>query len=123
MYNIGDKVKIKTNLIPRKWYGAESFRIAMKDWLGKEMTIVKVIDSYRYIMKEDFCQWVWTDKMIEGRIIRIVCDECIHNKICKYAEDYNILQRKVNSLSNTKFKIIIKCEYFKKTRQIYKQFS
>lgn len=68
-YKVGDKVKIREDLIESEWYGCEYFSCYMKNFLGKVCTISDVYKD-AYILKEDeeTWKWRWTDEMIEGRI-------------------------------------------------------
>ncbi len=68
-YKVGDKVKIRKDLVAGEWYGYEYFSEYMKDFLGKVCTISHV-DACTYFLEEDkeTWKWYWTDEMIERRI-------------------------------------------------------
>ena len=67
-YNIGDKVRIRKDLIVDKYYGEIDFIESMKKYLGKE-TIICAIDyengkEFGYLLK-DCNLYTWTDEMLE----------------------------------------------------------
>ena len=68
-YKVGDKVKIREDLVEGEYYGYEYFSCYMKKFLGKVCTILDV-DEHTYILKEDeeTWKWRWSDEMIERRI-------------------------------------------------------
>ena len=64
-YKVGDKVKIREDLIVGKRYGSEIFVDDMAEFKGKEVTIKSVYNySEEYRIEE--LGFTWTDKMIEG---------------------------------------------------------
>ena len=65
-YKVGDKVKIRADLIEGEYYGCEYFSCYMKKFLGKVCTISDIYED-AYILKEDeeTWKWRWTDEMIE----------------------------------------------------------
>ena len=71
-YKVGDKVKIKKNLIVDGSYGSETYVEDMEE-IAKDydyiLTVSKVFDCYgdniEYVMAEGD-GWYWTNKMIEG---------------------------------------------------------
>ncbi len=68
-YKVGDKVRIREDLIAGEYYGCEYFSSFMNYFLGKVCTISDM-DENTYLLKEDedTCKWRWTDEMIERRI-------------------------------------------------------
>ena len=64
-YIIGDKVKVREDLIVNKSYGERNFVRGMKPYIGKIMTI-SCVNDYAYYFKEDEGKWNWTDEMLEG---------------------------------------------------------
>ena len=65
-YKEGDKVRIKTNLVPDKKYGSNTFVSEMLEFTGKD-TIVNTVSGNKYYLeidKEKGC-WCWTDEMLE----------------------------------------------------------
>lgn len=64
-YSVGDKVMVKNNLVPGRFYGKQEFVEDMKKFSGKEVTIQEVIsDSQYFIMEDDkeFC-FIYTNAM------------------------------------------------------------
>jgi len=65
-YKEGDKVRIKTNLIPDKRYGGNTFVSEMLEFTGKD-TIVNIVSGNKYYLEIDKEKgyWCWTDEMLE----------------------------------------------------------
>lgn len=66
-YKVGDKVKIREDLIEYKSYGDCSFLSAMEPWRGQVAAIACCKES-SYLLEGDG-KWDWTDEMIEGLAI------------------------------------------------------
>ena len=66
-YKIGDKVKVRGDLVIDKIYGSDSFTNGMIYFRGKEVTIETVLDrdTDKYIIKE-LTEYNWTNEMFEG---------------------------------------------------------
>jgi hypothetical protein len=67
-YEVGDKVKIREDLVPEIMYGKEKFVSRMEEYRGCEATIVDAF--YRnggdlYLIDVDDKCWYWTDEMFE----------------------------------------------------------
>ena len=65
-YKVGDKVKVRTDLVVDNQYGGLSFVVDMKSCAGKEFIIEKEYHGYaggRYKL-EGVSMWVWTDEML-----------------------------------------------------------
>lgn len=67
-HNVGDKVKIREDLVPEIMYGKEKFVSRMEEYRGCEATIVDAF--YRnggvlYRIDIDNKCWYWTDEMFE----------------------------------------------------------
>lgn len=89
---IGDKVKIKTDLVTDKNYGEVKMSFFKEEFLGKEGIIVRIGNGY-YELDIDNAEYCWSDEMLED-----VKDKPIHR--------YKIGD-KVRILDNSDF--IIKC--------------
>lgn len=64
-YKVGDKVKIRSDLVVGKNYGnGYMFRNDMARYMGKEVTISRVGDDF-YKIKDDVDYWSWVDEMFE----------------------------------------------------------
>ena len=63
-YKVGDKVRI----VSKRTTNMDAYG-KMDCWLGKVMTIEKVLDEdHCYRMKEDGHSWFWFDNMIVGKV-------------------------------------------------------
>ena len=63
-YKIGDKVKIREDLIVDNDYGSDGFTEEMVEYKGKTATITDVHYD-KYDIDVDDGQWYWTDEMLE----------------------------------------------------------
>ena len=64
-YKVGDKVRVRKDLVVNSCYGKEDFVREMKSFIGKIVTISKVIDG-EYMILEDDGDYAWTEEMFEG---------------------------------------------------------
>lgn len=65
-YKVGDKVRIREDLLIDKKYDGCRFTSSMTVFLGKIVTIRKVYEnSNRYKIEEDYEIWAWTGEMFE----------------------------------------------------------
>lgn len=67
-YKVGDKVRIRKNLIIDERYNDLTFVPAMAQYKGKVATITKIkfeFEDYGYGIDLDGCNWCWTDEMFE----------------------------------------------------------
>jgi hypothetical protein len=65
-YKVGDRVKIREDLLGDKEYGDNTFTLEMKPWCGQVVTI-ECADEYGGGYQLEGCgEWYWTDEMIEG---------------------------------------------------------
>ena len=63
-YKVGDKVKIREDLIVDDVYGSDSFAEEMVEYKGKTATITDVhYDKYEIDLDDG--SWYWTDEMLE----------------------------------------------------------
>ena len=93
-YKVGDKVKIRKDLIEGTEYGGEGFVDDMMQFRGKEVTIQKVIFDREYILLEDTEKWYWTEEMFESMVrkfefverIKEVAMENTEGAFCKLPE-------------------------------------
>jgi hypothetical protein len=63
-YRVGDKVRVREDLVVGYDYGIASFIEKMKSFIG-EVTISKVIDGYYEILEDDG-YYAWAEEMFEG---------------------------------------------------------
>lgn len=66
-YKVGDKVRVRKDLVVDKVYGEDKvlINVNMKKYFGKIMTVDKIISTGKYKLKEDTSHWVWTEEMFE----------------------------------------------------------
>lgn len=63
-YKVGDKVRVRSDLVIRKYYGSRYFTIEMDKLSSNIVTITEVFTN-RYYIKEDCGRFGWTDEMFE----------------------------------------------------------
>lgn len=81
-YKVGDKVKIREDLIVDVEYGSDSFAEEMAQYKGKTATITDVYWD-KYEIDLDDSDWCWTDEMFED----IVKDDTIKDNTAMTVED------------------------------------
>lgn len=68
-FKIGDKVKIREDLVVDLLYGCDVFMSEMSDYRGKEANITAIHHNYLkddvYSLDIDNGEWYWTDEMLE----------------------------------------------------------
>ena len=64
-FKVGDKVKVRKDLIVEQKYGNQTFVDDMKNLCGKTVTIESVIDYANYYGIKEDGYW-WTDEMFES---------------------------------------------------------
>ncbi len=65
-YKVGDKVKVRADLVVGNRYGANDFAKGMAQYKGKTATITSTYnDIYYHIDIDDVTNWHWTDEMLE----------------------------------------------------------
>ena len=62
-FKVGDKVIVRNDLIIGEKYGDDFFITGMKDFVGKIVTIKRVVESGLYKVEENY--YNWTDEMLE----------------------------------------------------------
>lgn len=62
-YKIGDRVRVRKDLVHGKGYGGQTFY--MDDWKGKVVTISSINSHGYYEIAGDGDVWWWTDEMFE----------------------------------------------------------
>jgi hypothetical protein len=66
-YKVGDKVKIREDLIVDNDYGSDGFTEEMERYKGKTATITDVYWD-KYEIDIDDGNWCWTDEMLEDDV-------------------------------------------------------
>ncbi len=64
-YKVGDKVRVKKDLVADRIYGYVVFVNDMEKYCGKTVTIKSITESGRYKLEEDSAKRYWTDEMLE----------------------------------------------------------
>lgn len=64
-YKVGDKVRIRKDLIIKEQYNDLTFVPDMVQYMGKVATITKIRFEDAYSIDLDGCNWCWTDEMFE----------------------------------------------------------
>jgi hypothetical protein len=64
-YKVGDKVKIREDLIIKEQYNDLTFVPDMVQYMGKVATITEIRFEDVYGIDLDGCNWCWTDEMFE----------------------------------------------------------
>lgn len=64
-YKIGDKVRVRNDLVVNKKYGSQTFVSTMAKFTSEQ--IIKEVYTQGYTIKADknLCQYLWTDEMFE----------------------------------------------------------
>lgn len=65
-YKVGDKVRVRRDLVVNSDYGEDIFIADMKKYSGKTMTVSKITSTNKYEFKEDINNYNWTDEMLEN---------------------------------------------------------
>lgn len=63
-YKVGDKVRVRTDLVVDGCYGGVSFTEGMEKYAGQTVTIDALLDD-EYLIDEDLYFWEWTEEMFE----------------------------------------------------------
>ena len=61
-YKVGDKVRVREDLIAGELYGKDIFASEMISFKGQTVTIKK-IQNNKYLIEEDLEDWYWTEEM------------------------------------------------------------
>lgn len=74
-YKVGDRVRVKMDLVEDRMYGTDLFIDSMKEFLGKTVTIESKREDggEEYLIKEDshkkdYERCFWTPEMFEGDV-------------------------------------------------------
>lgn len=110
-YKVGDRVKIREDLIEDKQYGAQVFTSEMKPWCGQVATIAHCGECDYLLEGADI--WYWTEEMIEGLASEASNDSVNHPSHYTQGKieciDYIIDKRFSYCLGNA-IKYITRCE-------------
>lgn len=104
-YKVGDKVKVRKDLIEGTDYGGEGVVEEMLEFRGKEVTIQKVMFDREYVILEDRDNWYWTEEMFEPVVrnfefVERIKENCINdNGVLK--NDYGMVKLPERSTANS----------------------
>ncbi len=65
-FKVGDRVKVRKDLVNGKVYGKDIFINKMEKYKGKIVTIKAIFTNF-YEIEEDRGAWYWTDEMFENK--------------------------------------------------------
>ena len=66
-YKVGDKVRVREDLIAGELYGKDVFASGMIPFKGQTVTIKKIQEN-KYLIEEDLEDWYWTDEMFSEKV-------------------------------------------------------
>lgn len=64
-YKVGDKVRVRNDLVEYERYGNLTFVPPMSEYTGKQIIKEVRVDGYTIKADKNLCQYVWTDEMFE----------------------------------------------------------
>lgn len=67
-YKVGDKVRIRKDLMIFERYGKQTFVEQMEKYKGMPATISEVFSDAYHIKEDKGENWNWTDEMFEGLV-------------------------------------------------------
>lgn len=83
-FKVGDKVRVKKDLVIGNWYGKDIFSIGMKDTLGGVYEVKEIFD---FGYKLDYSDtYIYTDEMLETVW-------CLEEKIVIYRKDNKVIAK------------------------------
>lgn len=102
-YKIGDKVRVREDLIVDQWYGNDKFCSGMYSFEGQTVTI-KIVKENKYLIEEDLENWNWTDEMFSEKISKdFISEEPVsQNTIPEEEKSSNII-----TVKTTKLKLLL----------------
>ena len=81
-YKVGDKVRIRKDLMIFERYGKQTFIEQMEKYKGMPATISEVFSDSYHIKEDKGENWNWTDEMFEGLVEdELTAEEAIRLKI------------------------------------------
>ena len=121
MFKVGDKVKIRTDLVSNELYDSLVFTKEMMEFCGRKAEIVEVDEDGDYRIDLDEESWIWTDAMFEEEVsddakFRAFLREVACGDMVKYSEPYDNLYNLVwNYMDEEKINATIDylCDFYK----------
>ena len=98
-YKIGDKVRVREDLIAEKQYGKDFFVSEMNPFKGQIVTI-KIVKDGGYVIEEDSGEWYWTEGMLSGKVSQDFSPEELvsQSTLSKEESSYDIITVKTNKV-------------------------
>lgn len=94
-YQVGDKVKIRSDLVDEKYYGFSMFNPAMRKYVGRVGTI-DMVDTERDVFMLDIGgSWSWTAEMVEPVIEIEKVEEVEEKKIGEERRKMSVLEEEI----------------------------
>jgi sulfur relay (sulfurtransferase) DsrC/TusE family protein len=121
MFKVGDKVKIRTDLVPNELYDSLEFRNEMMEFCGREAEIIEVDEDGDYRIDLDEESWFWNDEMFEDEVsddakFRAFLEEVACGNMNEYSEPYDNLYNLVCNYmdeENVNATIDYLCDFYK----------
>ena len=109
---VGDKVKIKQDLVFGKFYNDCMYTVPMEKYAGKVATVTEVFDSEtgypNYSLDIDKGKWFWDSEMIEPveEVEHKTCNEKdstrLAKAVCEYEEIVHNLEQDLHKMLDEK---------------------
>lgn len=106
---VGDKVKIKQDLVFGKFYNDCMYTVPMEKYAGKVATVTEVFDSEtgcpNYYLDIDKGKWFWDSEMIEPveEVEHTTCNEKdstrLAKAVCEYEEIVHNLEQDLHKMT------------------------
>ena len=98
-YKVGDKVRVREDLIAEKQYGKDFFVSEMNPFKGQIVTI-KIVKDGGYVIEEDSGEWYWTEGMFSGKVSQDFSPEELvsQSTLSKEESSYDIITVKTNKV-------------------------
>ena len=74
-YSVGDKVKVRSDLVMDVMYGNEDLVEEMLPFVGTVATISTVLNNGKYLIRGCARCWYWTNEMFDGLYVEPVKEE------------------------------------------------
>ena len=102
-YKVGDKVRVREDLIAEKQYGKDFFVSEMNPFKGQIVTI-KIVKDGGYVTEEDSGEWYWTEGMLSGKVSQDFSSEesVLQNRLPKEESSFDII-----TIKTTKVKLLL----------------
>lgn len=119
-YKVGDKVRVRKDLVVDESYGDLTFMDSMEQHKGQVVTIESVDSDGDYTLEEDNCDWCWNDEMLEDVVDDIKSSEITVKDLL----DKILLELGgfIVSIVNSSFEVSMGNNYIKRDTELYKRF-